>query len=166
MRPHDHDLDEAIDRVARVMTEAAPAPDFARRVHARIDAAAPPRKPWTTPTLAAAAIVVAALAAGIVWMRGHRNPTPTATEATRLAQPPAAVAAAAAARAPADAVAATPARKVTAAPAFKSSVPELPPLDRLEAITQDSIQPTRLTIPPLTVEAIVVPPVDGDGSIR
>jgi hypothetical protein len=42
----------------------------------------------------------------------------------------------------------------------------LPPIEPLEPITQESIQPTTLSIPQLTVKPIVMPAIDDDGSNR
>ena len=42
----------------------------------------------------------------------------------------------------------------------------LPPIEPLEPITQESIQPTKLSIPQLTVKPIVMPAIDDDGSNR
>jgi hypothetical protein len=158
-------LDDAIDRVARSITAVEPAPDFSARVLARLELRAPARRPWVFATAAAA--VVVALVGASVWLRTDARPEATSTIAAVTPRPDALAAAQATDAAPAQATTTTPRRHVSARPPeFKSSLQGLPPLEAVEAITQDSIQPTKLSIPQLKVDAIVMPPVDGDGSIR
>jgi len=146
-------LNDAIDRVARSMTTADPAPELAARVLARLERRTPERQPWMVATAALAVAILAMFVVTVV--REVRTPQ-SATTTLASTQP-----ALEAANDPPDSI-----DVQAAAPAFESSVPALPPLDPPDAITQDSIQPTKLSIPQLTVEAIVMPPVDGDGSIR
>jgi hypothetical protein len=162
---HRDTLDDQIDRVASRLTESKLSADFRERVLARLDQ----RQPrsfggWTLAAAAAMAIVV--IGAGVsMW------PKPASTPQVVTAQ----------VRSTAPVLTATPTSEATpattvdrarvaqtdarpAAPTFVSSVPALDPIDPLEVITQESIQPAKLSIAQLKVNAIVMPAVDDDGS--
>src|SRR5207302_1165531 len=87
----DERVNGAIDKVARQMTEAAPAggAEFRRRVLARIDARETPRRSWRaafvlSPIAAAMVIAIAVLA-----MRGGRSqPQMTSPADTTVRLPP------------------------------------------------------------------------------
>jgi len=163
---HRDPLDDRIDRVASRLTNTKPRADLRERVLARLDE--PPRRsigPWTWAAAAAAAIVVAG-AVIAVWP-SHARPSDATT--ARVQSAPTAPAATPAPDAPATTTVAIerPAAHTNASSAeraFVSSVPALDPIDPLESITQDSIQPAKLSITQLTVNAIVMPAVDDDGS--
>jgi len=157
------DVDEMIDRVATETTSGELSPEFRARVMARIEMR---RSPYMTWTLAAATAAAAIVALVIVHPR-QREPTPS----------PATVAATNAAIEPvvpspqptspvATRVVESRTKVVVDTPVFAPAVPALPPINPIEPITRDSIQPMKLSIPQLTLEPIVMPAVDDDGSIR
>lgn len=154
-------VDDAIDRVARDMTSGAPSADFRRGVISRLESRQPTRFAWPTFAAGMAAAAVVALAGFVMWPRGdHAAPsTITMTTPAPIFVPPASPLAS-------PDVAFTPAAAPPGAssrPSFESAIRGLPPIERPDPITQESIQPERLSIPQLRIEAIVMPPVD-DGS--
>lgn len=165
--PTRHDtLDDQIDRVASRLTKSAPPADLRERILARLDE----RQPrgfgrWTLATAAVIAMVAIATAVSM-WPR-HASTPQTITAQVHSAAP-----APTAAPTPQVTPAITPVdlpRPVahsTEAPTFVSSVPALDPIDPLGSITQESIQPTKLSIAQLKMNAIVMPAVDDDGSNR
>jgi hypothetical protein len=162
---HRDELDTQIDRVASGITASAPRAGLRGRVLARLDER-PPRAigAWTAAATTAAAVVVIAISAAL-WPR-QAPPTRVVTaEIPRLAPAPTAP------ESIASAPVATPSpvtrsAATSAEPAFVVSIVALPPIEHPEPITQESIQPERLSIPQLKkIDAIVIPPVD-DGSDR
>jgi hypothetical protein len=162
---HRDTLDDQIDRVASRVTKGELSADFRERVLARLDE----RQPrsfggWTLAAAAAMAIVV--IGAGVSMRPKHASTPQVVTARVRSAAPvpiatptPEATPATTVDRARGVQTAAKP-----AAPTFVSSVPALDPIDPLESITLESIQPAKLSIAQLKVNAIVMPAVDDDGS--
>jgi hypothetical protein len=163
---HRDTLDDHIDHVASRLTRSELSADFRQRVLARLDERQPASfGRWTLAAAAAMAIVV--IGAGIsMWPK--RASTPQAVTAqihsAPAATPTPEITPATTSVDRAHAVAQATAK--SAAPTFVSSVPALDPIDPLESITQESIQPTKLSIAQLKVNAIVMPAVDDDGSNR
>ena len=158
------ELDDVIDRVAAETTSGEPSPEFHERVMARLEARRSPYMRWTV----AAATAAAAILAVVIVHSWQRQPAPS--QATVVATRPA-VEPVAASPTPSTSPVTTPviesrARAVVRTPVFPQQLPALPPIDPMESITPESIQPTRLSIPQLTLEPIVMPAVDDDGSIR
>jgi hypothetical protein len=123
-----------------------------------------PRRPAYWPWLVAAAAGAAAVVA-LVTVRPWQSGVPPATA------PPSATAASvpeATTLSPTPMGTLETKRRATVAERVVFTPPQLalPPLDPIEPITRESIQPTMLSIPQLTVEPIVMPAVDDDGSIR
>jgi hypothetical protein len=75
----EHEIDAAIDRVARELTEGASDANIKARVLARVEAAASPEKTryfgWTAPVV----VAVLLLLAFAVWRRADIAPAPTVT---------------------------------------------------------------------------------------
>jgi len=156
------DVDDVIDRVAADATSAELSPDFHARVMARIEARRPAYAVWTLAAAVGGAVVLAIVIAH-PWQR-HSAPSQTTVAVTS----PAIERVAASASTPlVESPLAEPRSRVVAhAPIFAPQVSALPAIEPIEPITRESIQPTRLSIPQLTVEPIVMPAVDDDGSIR
>jgi hypothetical protein len=158
---HRDTLDDQIDRVASRLTKSELSADFRERVLARLDERQP--RSFGGWTLAAAtAIVVIGVS---MWPKPASTPQGDTAQIRSVASVPTATPtpeAAPATTVDRARVAQTDARP--AAPTFVSSVPALDPIDPLESITQESIQPAKLSIAQLKVNAIVMPAVDDDGS--
>jgi hypothetical protein len=154
------DVDDAIDRVAAEATRGEPSPGFRARVVARLDERRPSYA-WPLVAAAAAAIVIVA---SLITIRAPQRTAPVQQRAA-VASP--AVESGPTSPAPIDTATAA---SITTAHAelasFALPAITLPPLDAIEPITLESIQPTKLSIPQLTVEPIVMPALDDDGSIR
>ncbi len=160
-------VDDAIDRVAADATNGAPRPDLRARVMARIDEPRSRFAPWMLVAATAAAIALVALGTIRPW---HGNAPIESSPAVARTTPSTAspiVHEATTAAASTGAPTAAPTRTGTTQLAAVS-VPSmaLPPLEPVDPIVQESIQPTKLSIPQLTVEPIVMPAVDDGGSIR
>jgi len=163
---HRDTLDDQIDRVASRLTTSELSADFRDRVLARLDE----RQPrvfdgWTLAAAAAIAIVVIGASVSM-WPRHASTPQAVTAQVHSLAPAITPVPTPDATPAPTPVDAQRPVAGANPAPAFVSSVPGLDPIDPLESITQDSIQPTKLSIAQLKVNAIVMPAVDDDGSNR
>ena len=161
--------DNLIDRVAREMTTAVPTPDLARRVRDRI-AETPQSRTWgwrlvPVAGLAAAAVILATLtrdttseivpaattsevAAAATERNDLRGPV-TVTETTSEVVPTGNSARPSDLRGPDVAATAWHARAV-------------PTLPAIEPLAIERIQPTRLSIPLLEVEPLVVPAIGDD----
>ena len=154
-------FDDTLDRVAAEMTAGAPTGEFRARVLAGLEPPRPRIKIATFVGAAAAIGLVALTAAVLTERRLHR----TEAQASRASAP--AWASAPQVEAQGDAKATSTDRPEVAEPGWappESSVKALPPLEPLEALSVDSIQPEKLSIPQLTVQAIVMPAVNDDGS--
>jgi hypothetical protein len=164
---HRDTLDDHIDRVASQLTKSEPPAHLRDRILSRLDE----RQPrvvggWTLAAAAAIAIVVIGTAISM-WPHASTSQAVSVTAQLHGAPP---------ATAPAHTPDITPATTTidlqhpvahtNPAPTFVSSVPALDPIDPLDSITQESIQPTKLSIAQLKVNAIVMPAVDDDGSTR
>jgi hypothetical protein len=158
-------LDDTIDRVAATMTDARPTRDLRARVLARLDEPRAARINWTVLSAAAAVALVAAVFAP----RLSRHVVPQPVAAVESSQ-------AANASAPAESGAVEGLEGATVPPqtvrtAASLDEPEnggvemLPLLEAPAPISHEMIQPEKLSVPQLTVAAIVVPAVD-DGSMR
>lgn len=155
-------IDDAIDRVAAEATTAEPSPEFRARVLARIGER---RSLHVWPLVAAA--TAAAVIVAVVASRPRQHEAPPVQTIASVPSPERT-----AAPATPDVSAVGLAANVGRRPAIVSravtySPPAgLPPIEPLEPITQESIQPTKLSIPQLTVKPIVMPAIDDDGSNR
>lgn len=164
-------VDDAIDRVARDMTGGAPSAAFRGGVIARLESARPARRSWPWVAAGVAAMAVIVIAVFAVWPQRPHSVQSTVTMTTArapivVAPAPAQTPAndATASRAPSSSSSSQ--RRVPAASPFEPTLAGLPPIERPDPITQESIQPERLTIPQLRIDAIVMPPVSDDGSGR
>jgi hypothetical protein len=159
------DVDDVIDRVAADVTRGEPSPDFRARVMARIEARRPPYATWVFAAATAAAIIAIAILIAHPWQRRASPITTTVAMASPAIEP---VAPSSMPSPSTTEPVVRESRAKSAAPAavFVAQAPALPPIDPIEPITRDSIQPTKLSIPQLTVEPLVMPAVDDDGSIR
>lgn len=155
-------IDDAIDCVATEATAGEPSPEFRARVMARLSE----RRlsyAWPLVAVATAAVVIVAV---VTTRPGEPEVTPR--QAIASAPSPEHVVAPVAS----DVTTLEPAATVGRRPALATHAatytpPEgLPLIEPLEPIIQESIQPTKLSIPQLTVKPIVMPAVDDDGSNR
>jgi hypothetical protein len=155
-------IDDAIDRVAAEATAGEPSPEFRARVMARLGERRPAYA-WPLVAVATAAVVIVAVVTNLP----RQHEVPSLQTIASAPSPEHAIAAAApdlSAVDPAVTVVRRPALAVRAATYAPPA--GLPPIEPLEPITQESIQPTTLSIPQLTVKPIVMPAVDDDGSNR
>lgn len=163
---HHDEFDDQIDRVASRLTKSEPPADLRERILARLDE----RQPrafggWTLAAAASIAIVV--IDAGhSMWPRQASTPHAVTARVHSAAPAPTATPTPEATAAMTRVDLPRPVAHSNPAPTFVSSVPALDPIDPLESITQDSIQPTKLSIAQLKVNTIVMPAVDDDGSNR
>lgn len=158
------ELDDVINHIAAEATSGEPSPGFHARVMARIDVRRSPHMTWTLAATTAAAVIVAV----VIVRPWQRPPAPlqATVAATRPGAGPVAASPASSTSPVATPVVESRTRVVANTPVFAPQVPALPPIDPIEPITRDSIQPTRLSIPQLTLEPIVMPAVNDDGSNR
>lgn len=156
-------IDDTLDRIAAEATSGEPSPEFRARVMARLGER---RSSYAWP-MVAAATAAAVMIVALVTSRSREHEAPprqTMASAPSLDRAVAPVAPAVTTVEPAATVGRRPAlasRVATYAPPAG-----LPPIEPLEPITQESIQPTKLSIPQLTVKPIVMLAVDDDGSNR
>jgi hypothetical protein len=155
-------IDDAIDRVAAEATASEPSPEFRARVMARLGER---RSPYAWPLVAVA--TAAAIIVAVVMSRPRQHEGPPVQTIASAPSPGHVLAPATPDVATTDA-AVTVARRPAVAMNTATYVPPagLPAIEPLEPITQESIQPTKLSIPQLTVKPIVMPAVDDDGSNR
>lgn len=155
-------IDDAIDRVAAEATAGEPSPEFRTRVMARLGGRRPSFA-WPLVAVATAALVIVA----VVTSRPRQHERPSVPTVASAPAPPHVVTPAAPDVATADS-AVTVARRPAAAMSTVRYVPPagLPPIEPIEPITRESIQPTKLSIPQLTVKPIVMPAADDGGSDR
>ena len=156
-------IDVTLDRIAAEATSGEPSPEFRARVMARLGER---RSSYAWP-MVAAATAAAVMIVAVVTSRPRQHEGPPVQTIASAPSPEQAVAPAAPDVAPADSVV-TVVRRPAIAMSTATYVPPagLPPIEPLEPITQESIQPTKLSIPQLTVKPIVMPAVDDDGSNR
>ncbi|HKV99232.1 MAG TPA: hypothetical protein VJN96_05385 [Vicinamibacterales bacterium] len=154
-------IDDAIDRVAADATDGEPSPEFRARVMARLGERRPS---YAWPLLAAAATAAVVIVAALMAIRAPQRTAPV-EERVAVASP--AVESGATSPAPLETPTVASITTVHAELAsFALPAIALPPLEAIEPITLESIQPTKLSIPQLTVEPIVMPALDDNGSIR
>lgn len=155
-------IDDAMDRVAAEATAGEPSPEFRARVMARLGERRSSYA-WPLVAIATAAVVIVA----VVTSRQQVHEGPPQQTIASAPSPEHVVAPVGPDVTTLEPAATVGRRPALAAHAATYTPPEgLPLIEPLEPITQESIQPTKLSIPQLTVKPIVMPAVDDDGSNR
>ncbi len=156
-------IDDVIDRIAADATAGDPSPEFRARVMARLGER---RSSYAWPLVAIATAAALVIVAVVSSRPREHEVTPRQTIASAPSPEHAVV------PATPDVTTVDPAATAGRRPALATRTATyappagLTPIEPLEPITQESIQPTKLSIPQLTVKPIVMPAVDDGGSNR